>query len=505
MSNNPKPSSTPTTDLKVRQLQQYLHRPGWIATAAHPFVKQMAQSQPTPPRSGYPLRNLIKTMLAGFRVMSSLGVPFLVQPLALLLGRPIGPPCRAYPAYSLQPVQKAVGSQDPQKPLRKTSPQRQTLTTANNTMVTKSDFVLAPYMQSSDRLAIYQIFTTVVPYIGLWVLAVKAASISLWLLPPIVGLMVLFLLRCFSLMHDCGHYSLFRSRRANRVAGTVLGVINAIPPYAWSRDHAYHHKTNGDWQRYRGIGDFLSTEEFAQLSAFGQKLYSLLRQPIITLPGGFFYLVIQPRLTLMSGICEFIGHGVTCLRRNGLKNFGSIVSSHKSKHWQTSVEFWDVLLNNVLVVGSWLILSHLIGPGLFWGLYSTVMTLAGAIFICVFFVQHNFEGSYAHKTADWNYLRGAIEGTSYLDLPSILRWFTADISYHTIHHLSERIPNYNLAACHRANHHLLSKMTSLQLGDLLHCSKFILWDADANQLVPIPTQKKGSLLTVLTKFYSVKK
>ena len=348
-------------------------------------------------------------------------------------------------------------------------------------------------MQSSNRRALYQIFITVVPYIGLWVLAVKAASISLWLLPPIVALMVLFLLRCFSLMHDCGHYSLFRSRRANRVAGFMLGVINAIPQYAWSRDHAYHHKTNGDWQRYRGIGDFLSTEEFAQLSGFDQKLYGLLRQPGVTLPGGFFYLIIQPRLTLILGICDFIGHGLTCLKSSGFKNVGSIVSSHTSKHWQTSREFWDVLLNNILVVASWFILSDLIGLKLFLGLYSSVMTLAGAIFICIFFVQHNFEDAYARNTDDWNYLDGAIEGTSYLELPSILRWFTADISYHNIHHLSERIPNYNLAACHRANRHLLSNMTTLRLGDLLHCSKYILWDAAANRLVPLPTKKKVSL------------
>lgn len=357
-------------------------------------------------------------------------------------------------------------------------------------MVKKSDFVLAPYMKSSDLRATYQIFNTVVPYIGLWVLAVKAASISIWLLPPIVGLMVLFLLRCFSLMHDCGHYSLFRSKRLNRVVGFMLGGINAIPQYAWSRDHAYHHKTNGDWQRYRGIADFLSTEEFAQLSAFDQKLYGLLRRPIMTLPGGFFYLAIQPRLTLLLGIHEFIGHGLTCLKVSGFKNFDTIVSSHKSKYWQTSEEFWDVLLNNVFVVGSWFMLSYLIGPGLFLGLYATVLTMAGAIFICVFFVQHNFEDSYAHKTADWDYLRGATEGSSYLDLPPILRWFTADISYHTIHHLSERIPNYNLAACHRANRHLLSNVTTLRLGDLLHCSQFILWDAAANRLAPIPTKQK---------------
>jgi len=112
-------------------------------------------------------------------------------------------------------------------------------------MVKKSDFVLAPYMKSNDWLAAWQITNTLVPYFILWWLMPYAAAISLWLLLPIVVLMVLFSLRSFSLMHDCGHYSLFTSKRVNRFMGFVLGVINAMPQYAWSRDHAYHHKTNG--------------------------------------------------------------------------------------------------------------------------------------------------------------------------------------------------------------------------------------------------------------------
>ncbi len=356
-------------------------------------------------------------------------------------------------------------------------------------MIKKSDFVLAPYMKSNNLRATYQILNTVVPYILLWFLAVKAASISLWLLPPILVLMVLFLLRCFSLMHDCGHYALFSSRQVNRLMGFMLGVINAIPQYAWSRDHAYHHKTNGNWELYRGVATFLSTEEFAQLNDFDQKLYGILRQPIMTLPGGFFYLTIQPRLVLLLGSYDFMMHVFTCLRQNPGMGFAAIISSHKSKHWPTAGEFWDVLLNNICVVGGWIVMSNLIGAGLFFSIYSIVLTFAGAIFISVFFVQHNFEGSYAHKTQGWDYLKGAIEGSSYLDLPAILRWFTADISYHSIHHLSERIPNYNLEACHYRNIHLLSQVKTIRISDMLHCSRFILWDADSNSLASIPEQR----------------
>jgi len=350
----------------------------------------------------------------------------------------------------------------------------------------KSDFVLTPYIKTSNLRATYQILNTIVPYVLLWIVAVQAASISLWLLPPIIALLILFSLRCFSLMHDCGHYSLFRSKRANRIVGFLLGVINAIPQYGWSRDHAYHHKTNGDWERYRGVADFLSTEEFSQLDPFNQRLYEVLRHPLMGIPGGFFYLVIKPRFILMMGIYDFIHHVFTALRQGSeLKNFAQTLSTHQSKHWQSAAEFWDLLLNNICVIGGWIFLSHLWGVGLFWSIYSITLSCSATIFIWVFFVQHIFEGAYAHKTAGWDYILGAVQGSSYLELPTILRWFSADIGYHTIHHLSERISNYHLAACHRENSHLLSDVKTLRIGDLLDCAQFLLWDADSNRLVSI--------------------
>jgi acyl-lipid omega-6 desaturase (Delta-12 desaturase) len=351
--------------------------------------------------------------------------------------------------------------------------------------IKKSDFVLTPYMKSNDFRATYQILNTVVPYILLWVLAVKVAPISYWLLPPILMLMTLFSVRCFSLMHDCGHYSLFNSKKVNRCVGFALGVINAIPQYPWSRDHAYHHKTNGDWERYRGIADFLSTDEFAKLSLSEQKSYQLLRQPLMAIPGGFFYLAIEPRLALINEIKGFVQHAIACLKENPGMSRADIISTHKSKRWSTMGEFWDSLFNNICVISGWIIMSNLIGAGLFFSIYSISLTFSAVIFIWVFFVQHIFEGSYAHKTANWDYLTGAIEGSSYLELPTILKWFTADIGYHNIHHLSERIPNYHVEACHRENIHLLSNIKTLHMSDMLDCAKFILWDAPSNSLVSV--------------------
>lgn len=351
------------------------------------------------------------------------------------------------------------------------------------TVVKKSDFVLTSYMKSNDLRATYQILNTVIPYVLLWVLAVQAASISLWLLPPIIVLLVLFSLRCFALMHDCGHYSLFRSKRVNRTIGFLLGVINAIPQYSWSRDHTYHHKTNGDWEQYRGVADFLSTAEFSKLNSFNQRLYEVLRHPLMAFPGGFFYLGIKPRIALMVGICDFISYLFTYLKQDLGIDLAQAISTHQSKYWHTAAEFWDLLFNNICVVGGWIFLSYWLGVGFFVSIYSITLTFSAAIFIWVFFVQHIFDGTYAHKTEGWNYLMGAIEGSSYLELPTILKWFTADIGYHNIHHLSERIPNYHLEACHRENIHLLSNTKTLRIGDMLDCAKFILWDSTANRLV----------------------
>lgn len=363
--------------------------------------------------------------------------------------------------------------------------------------VHKSEFVLSSYMQSDDIRAICQILNTVIPYMLLWWLAIQAALYSIWLLLPILVLMTLFSVRCFSLMHDCGHYSLFRSKRINRLVGFILGVINAIPQYAWSRDHAYHHKTNGDWERYRGVADFLSTQEFSQLSPYDQRVYQILRHPIMTIPGGFFYLAIKPRLSFMAGIYDFGCHVITCWQTHPKMTLSEMMTTQQSKHWPSQTEFWDSLLNNVCVVAGWVILSSLLGPGLFLSLYSIVLTFSAVIFISVFFVQHIYEGSYAHQTAGWNYLLGAIEGSSYLELPGVLKWFTASIGFHNIHHLSERIPNYHLEACHQKNLYLLASVRTLHLSDILGCSKFILWDTAANTLISVQAFHQKAALNVV--------
>ena len=331
---------------------------------------------------------------------------------------------------------------------------------------TYQDFHLKPFATPSNRQAFIQICNTLIPYGLLWLLMIRAAEISLWLTPPFLILVSMFSLRSFSLMHDCGHGSLFKAPLLNRIFGFILGVVNAMPQRSWSKDHAYHHKTNGDWQRYRGVADFLSVDEFQSLDRQQQKLYKWIRHPLMAIPGGFYYLAIQPRLDLILG-------WITPTRRV----------------WTSTGELVDLWLSNLCTVLAVISLGAWAGFGLVLSLYGVIICLTAATLIYVFYVQHIFEKSYAHMSEGWTPIRGALEGTSLLKLPPALQWFTANIGYHNIHHLCERIPNYNLKSCHQHNQHLLQGVPVLTLNSMLNSAKYLLWDKANATLIEIPSTK----------------
>ncbi|MFM7312582.1 MAG: fatty acid desaturase [Cyanobium sp.] len=343
-------------------------------------------------------------------------------------------------------------------------------------------------MVSSDVIGTWQLLNTLLPFLLLWPAAFWCLAHQPLLLVPVLALQMLFLARCFSLMHDCGHNVLFRSRRANRSVGFLLGVVAGIPQLPWSRGHAFHHRHNGDWQKYQGPSALISTEAFARLSPGGQRLYGWLRHPLMLFPGGFFYLVLKPRLALLLGVCDLIPWLIQALQRTPSASIGFLLQAHDSRHWHSPSEGRDLLWNNVAVVGVWLLMGALVGTGRFWLVYAPLMTGAAALFLCVFFVQHNFPGSYAHSTEGWDPMAGVLKGTSDLQLPPLLNWFTADIGCHAIHHLCEAIPNYRLRACQQRNAPLLQGITRLGLADIPGCFRYILWDPSAARLTTIDDQ-----------------
>jgi acyl-lipid omega-6 desaturase (Delta-12 desaturase) len=349
--------------------------------------------------------------------------------------------------------------------------------------ITRADFELKPFTLSSNGLGFWQIVNTLIPYALLWWLASWCLHQAPALLVLVLPLMVLFLARCFSLMHDCGHGSLFRNRNANRVVGFLLGVVCAIPQLPWSRGHAFHHRHNGDWEKYQGPSALVTRQRYERFNPARQRLYRGLRHPLMLFPGGFFYLVIKPRLELVVGLVELLPHAIACLQSSPRMAFTEVLASHRSRRWHSPEEFRDLLLNNLAVIGLWLAMALWLGAGPFWLLYAPVMSCAAAIFICIFFVQHNFPGSYAHTTEGWSEFTGSLKGTSDLNLPALLNWFSADIGCHAIHHLCAAIPNYRLQACQKRNRSLLTGVTRLSLADIPGCFAYILWDPAACQLV----------------------
>ena len=364
--------------------------------------------------------------------------------------------------------------------------------------IKRADFQMKPFLKRSNFRASYQIIVTVIPIISLWLIVSKIISTNLSLISkgfsliPILFLLTLLSSRTFSLMHDCGHNSLFEKRSLNNLFGFFLGLLNGIPQKPWSNDHAFHHRNNGNWEIYKGPRDVLSLEDYESLKKKKKLFYRISRHWIMLFPGGFFYLVIKPRLGIILIIFNFIK---SLLKESFLKikkrNYYQLLHIQSrlkppfSDYGDNFDEIFDLIANNILVISGWIFMCKWLGAIFFLTFYSLILTLSAAIFICVFFIQHNYEDAYASNTKNWDIVDGAISGSSNLDIPDWLNWFLADISFHSIHHLSERIPNYNLRACHKANIHLLHKAKVLKLSDFPNCFKFIIWDSKKESLIPI--------------------
>jgi omega-6 fatty acid desaturase (delta-12 desaturase) len=263
----------------------------------------------------------------------------------------------------------------------------------------------------------------------------------------------------------------------------MFGVITGMPQYVWAKNHLYHHNTNGDWVRYGGVFNILSTEEFAKLSPKQQRRYWLFRQPLILIPAGFFYVLFNPRFNWMMGNLTMVGKIMRPLLRLKFSEAVRVASKWETKYWKGKKDYLHITYNNLVLLSLWVVMCKAIGTSEFFLLYVLSTSLAGSVGILLFTIQHNFENSYATDTERVCHYKAALEGTSMLVLPKVLNWFTADIAYHHIHHLSIAIPNYRLAACHAEFESLFSDVERFHGRDLLSTFKFQLWDSETQKVV----------------------
>jgi len=342
---------------------------------------------------------------------------------------------------------------------------------------------LKPFTGKSNAIGARQVLLTFIPFAALWVGYAYCVGISRWLVVPFCLVASLFILRFFVLMHDCGHGSLFASKRANQIVGFLLGVITGMPQFVWSKNHAHHHATNGDWVKYGGVFNIISTQRFSQLSEKQQRNYWLFRQPLILIPAGFVYVLFNPRFNWLLGNLTML---VKIAKPLLTFNFAEAVSTAKKwecKYWKGKKDYWHMTYNNLVLLSVWAIMCQTMGAADFFLLYATSTSLAGSIGILVFTIQHNFEDSYATDTEKVCPYRAALEGTSMLVLPKVLNWFTADIAYHHLHHLSVAIPNYELAACHKEHESLFTNVRRVYLREVLTTFDFQLWDMERQKVV----------------------
>ncbi len=310
---------------------------------------------------------------------------------------------------------------------------------------------LAPYARPRLGHSLLGLADSVLPYLALSVLMYLALDVS-YLLTLLIAIPAAgFLLRTFILFHDCAHGSLLPSKRANAWIGRVLGVIVFSAFSSWRHSHAVHHATAGDLER-RGVGDVrtLTVAEYLALPWRRRLGYRLFRNPIVMFGlGPLLAMVILPRFTSRSARPR--------IRR-------SVIGT-------------DLAL--ALLVGA---LCWLIGWRDYLLVQAPTVMLSGSVGVWLFYVQHQFEDTYWQSGEQWSYADAALRGSSYLKLPRVLQFFTGNIGFHHVHHLSAHIPNYNLQSAHD-DHPVCHAVPTLSLWDGLRAVRLKLWDEERGRLV----------------------
>jgi len=309
---------------------------------------------------------------------------------------------------------------------------------------------LAPYQNSSAVRSWWQLANTLLPYALLWVLMYFSARVSWWATAGLAILAGAFLVRIFIIFHDCGHGSFFKSRRANDVLGFVLGLLTFTPYHQWRWEHAIHHGTAGHLDK-RGTGDVwtMTVREYLDSSKKKQFAYQVVRNPVI--------------LLLVAPLVLFI-----VIQR---------IPSTPGRRERHSVWWTNLAVACFVVAMCWIfgIKTYLL-------IQLIVTTVAGAGGVWMFYVQHQFEDVYWERADHWDFTAAALHGSSFYKLPAVLQWFSGSIGFHHIHHLSPRIPNYNLQKCHDADP-LFEQVKPITFGASLRTLALRLWDEKNKKLI----------------------
>jgi len=313
--------------------------------------------------------------------------------------------------------------------------------------------IVKRYTVPDPRKSSWQLINSLVPFFAIWVLMYFSLSVSYLLTLALAFLNAMFLMRIFIIQHDCGHNSFFKETELNNLVGTFLGVITFTPYYAWRNSHAKHHASSGDLD-FRGFGDVetLTVEEYKALPFLRKMRYRFYRHPLVLF-------VIGP--TIMFTV---------------LNRFPTELEKGQKRE-KDSIYFTNLALALVFLgAGAWIGFAQLI---LMW---VPLMIFGSSIGVYLFYVQHQFEDTYWRWHAEWDYAEAALRGSSFFKLPKLLQWFSGNIGFHHLHHLSPKIPNYNLPKAFEENT-LFQHVTAVTLWESFEAASLKLWDEEHKKLV----------------------
>jgi omega-6 fatty acid desaturase (delta-12 desaturase) len=309
-----------------------------------------------------------------------------------------------------------------------------------------------PFTRPDRTKATWQVLNTLVPYVSLLAAMAVMAHLGFpyWTILFVAVIAAAFYVRVFILFHDCCHGSFFATPRANRILGYVTGILTFTPFEQWRRAHLKHHDTVGDLDR-RGVGDIwtLTSEEFEAASRWKRLGYRVVRNPIFVLTfGTIIIFLISPRYF----------HALDKKR-----------------------ERQSIIVTNIALAVIVAAAAMTIGIKTYLLIQIPVLLIAGVAGLWLFYVQHQFEGTYWERREAWDPLKAALEGSSFYKLPRVLQWFTGNIGFHHVHHVQQRIPNYNLERCHN-DVAVLRQVKPLTFFVSLKSARLHLWDEARRQL-----------------------
>lgn len=314
--------------------------------------------------------------------------------------------------------------------------------------------IVAKYQQPDARKSIWQIVNSFGGLFLTWVLMYFSLNVGYWLTLLLAIPAAGFAVRIFIIQHDCGHGSFFKSRKANDSTGIVCSLFTLTPYRFWRKSHAIHHAHHAELEE-RGIGDVwtLTVDEYLAAPWWKRAVYRVFRNPL-------FLFGVAPAVNFLI-LTRFPVGG--------------------EREWRSG-ERESVLYTNLALAGLFAIFIAWIGVVPVLAIFLPTLVIAAAVGTWLFYVQHQFERTYWEHTPEWDYTLAAMHGSSYYRLPKVLQWFTGNIGFHHIHHLSPRIPNYSLERCHEENP-LMQRVVQLTLWTSFKTTSLALWDEEKQRLV----------------------